>query len=157
MRRMFLTWSVPVSQFPIGETRATTTARSNSYHAREVGDIGLRFMGEWWCPWSPVSRVGRLGFCRPSGEAWCASTPPGESSSSLKSEGLSAYSAKWESTTSSFVSFVSGKGGVFDSVERRFKVDDCVRSSTRSLFRKGVSCWTAVLVTVVIGVVWRLW
>lgn len=29
----------PVSQFPIGETRATTTARSNSYHAREPGDI----------------------------------------------------------------------------------------------------------------------
>ena len=31
----------PVSQFPIGETRATTTARSNSYHARELGDIEL--------------------------------------------------------------------------------------------------------------------
>ena len=29
------------SQFPIGETRATTTARSNSYHAREGGDIEL--------------------------------------------------------------------------------------------------------------------
>ena len=31
----------PVSQFPIGETRATTTARSNSYHAREPGDKEL--------------------------------------------------------------------------------------------------------------------
>jgi hypothetical protein len=42
MRRMFFTWSPPVSQFPTGETRATRTARSNSYHARGIcgGECG---------------------------------------------------------------------------------------------------------------------
>jgi hypothetical protein len=42
IRSRCLMWSPPVNQFPMGDTNATTTARSNSYHARDFGDIGLR-------------------------------------------------------------------------------------------------------------------
>ena len=53
MRRMtknkFLIWSPPVSQFPIGETRATTTARSNSYQARVDADTGLELEASAYC------------------------------------------------------------------------------------------------------------
>lgn len=61
MMRMFLTWSPPVSQFPTGDTRATTTAKSNSYHARVVGDIGLEL--EWEREWFVlILGFGREGF-----------------------------------------------------------------------------------------------
>lgn len=96
-------WSPPVNQLPMGETRAATTARSNSYQARDVGESGFPCLVKLYAG-TCVSTVGRAGvFCRswscaPSNSVSSpASLSPSESECDSYDDGDVSSCIEWSS------------------------------------------------------------